>query len=79
MSPDELRKAARAHPFKPVTIYRADGRRLRVTHPDFIAMSSTGRTATVYDRGEDGADQVDVFLITRLAFARGSQKPRLAR
>jgi len=78
MIPDELRKAIRAHPFKPFTLYMADGRRLRVTHPDFIAMSATGRTATVYDRGEDGADQVDVLLVTRIGYIRRSEKRKLA-
>ena len=78
MTADELRKAIRARPFKPFTLYMADGRRLRITHPEFVAISSTGRTAAVYAAGEEGLDQIDLLLVTRLGFRGGSQRRRPA-
>jgi hypothetical protein len=78
MNMAELRKAVHARPFKPFTLYMADGRKLGVTHPDFIAMSSTGRTATVYAAGERGADQIDMLLVTRISFRTPSLKRRPA-
>ena len=78
MNMTELRKAVHARPFKPFTIYMADGRKLGVSHPDFIAMSSTGRTATVYAEGEMGADQIDMLLVTRISFRSHLPRPRPA-
>jgi len=72
MTADQLRKALHARPFRPFTLYMADGRKLRVVHPDFVAISPTGRTAAVYPEGDDGADQIDLLLVTRI----GLQRPR---
>jgi hypothetical protein len=78
MNMEVLRKAVHARPFKPFTIYLADGRRLVVTHPDFVAMSSTGRDATIYAAGEKAADQIDMLLVTRISFRTASLKRRPA-
>ena len=55
-----------------------DGRKLRITHPEFVAISSTGRTAAVYAAGEEGADHVDLLLVTRIGFRKNPQKRRPA-
>jgi len=36
MTVEQLRKAAKAEPFKPFTVSLTDGRRFRVKHPEFI-------------------------------------------
>lgn len=66
MTVDQLRKCLHAVPFRPFVIYMADGRRLRVEHPEFVAISPTGRTAQVYANGEDAATCVDLLLVTAL-------------
>jgi hypothetical protein len=70
MTTAELRKAMHARPFRPFTLYMADGRKLRVVHPDFVAVSPTGRTAVVYAEGENAADTIDILLVTRIAHGR---------
>ena len=70
MTAGELRKAVHARPFRPFTLYMADGRTLRVIHPEFVAISPTGRTAAVYPEGDDAADQIDLPLVTRIGFVR---------
>ena len=70
MTADELRKALHARPFRPFTIYMADGRTLRVIHPDFVAISPTGRMASVYTERDEGADQIDLLLVTRIGPSR---------
>lgn len=47
MSFDELRDLVHAAPFQPFTMYLSDGRKVRVPHPDFIALSGDRRTAIV--------------------------------
>ncbi|MBV9659229.1 MAG: hypothetical protein JO295_14105 [Verrucomicrobia bacterium] len=47
MSFDELRDLVHAGPFQPFTLHMADGRKIRVPHPDFIALSGDRRTAIV--------------------------------
>lgn len=51
MSPNQLRDAIRHQPFRPFEIVLEDGRRLCVDHPEFIAVSRTGREVTFYGEG----------------------------
>ncbi len=61
MSPAQLRDAIRHQPFRPFLITVEDGRRLVVEHPEFIAMSPTGREVTFY-----AADGTQHWLDARL-------------
>jgi len=70
MTADQLRKALHARPFRSFTIYMADGRTLRVIHPEFVAISPKGRMASVYTKGDEGADQIDLLLVTRIGPSR---------
>lgn len=65
MTTVEVRKLYEARPFKPFVLHLADGRRVRVTHPEWMAFSPSGRTVTVYRR-DDSSDVIDLLLITRL-------------
>jgi len=71
----ELQSVYRAQPFVPFVIRLADGRQVRVEHPELIALSPTGRSAVVY--GKDGAFEIiDVMLVTGLQVTNGAAKRR---
>ena len=71
----ELQSLYRAQPFRPFTVHLADGRGIRVEHPELMALSSTGRSAVVY--GKDGAFEViDVLLVISLELTDGRTRPR---
>ena len=66
MTATEFHKLQRANPFAPYRIRLADGKTIRVPHPDFVAISPTGRMATAYS--PDGEMHIlDIFLVTDLA------------
>ena len=72
MTIEPLRAAREAHPFRPFTIYLADGRALRVPHRDYLSMSPGGRTVIVYHTGE-AFSIIDVYLVTELAIEKASR------
>lgn len=59
-------EATRRVPFSPFTIRLADGRSLRVPHPDFVAISR--RLALVVDAEDDHIEWVEPLLIVSLDF-----------
>ena len=71
----EMQSPYRAQPFQPFVVHLADGRGIRVDHPELMALSPTGRTAVVY--GKDGAFEViDVLLAISLELTDGRAKRR---
>ena len=54
-----------AVPFNPFKIHLPGAKKIRVPHPDFIAISPSGRTVQVHG-SKDEIYTVDVFLITAL-------------
>ena len=66
MTAEQLRAMREAHPFRPFTIYLADGRALTVLHRDFVSQSPGGRTIIVY-RSDEAFSVVDLYLVTELA------------
>jgi hypothetical protein len=63
--PENLREVIHAAPFRPFALCLADGTRVNVPHPDFIAHPPGGRTAVVV--GTDESLQiVDVMLIAKI-------------
>ena len=70
MNVDEVRKFQRAEPFCPYTIHVADGRAIRVDHPEFVAIAPTGRTAVAFT--PDGSFEIiDLRLVTTLQVTDG--------
>ena len=49
MTSEQLKATIRQQPFRPFTIRMVDGRSFAVTHPDFVIVSPTGRTAIVFE------------------------------
>ena len=77
MAPSVLRQYMQARPFKPFTVHLADGHGVPVNHHDFIFLSPSGRTATVY-YGQD--DEGEVFdLVLAISITPGAKKNRPAR
>jgi len=77
MAPSVLRQYMHARPFKPFTTYLADRHGVPVNHHDFIFLSPSGRTATVYYGQDDEGEVFDVLLA--VSITPGSKKSRSAR
>ena len=78
MQTEELQSVYRAQPFRPFVLHLADGRDVRVDHPELMALSPTGRSAVVY--GKDGAFEIiDVMLVTSPEVTDGRARPRRRR
>jgi hypothetical protein len=60
----EIQKLYEARPFRPFVIHVADGRTIKVEHPEFMAQAPTGRTIFVYDPKD--FQIIDVLMITGL-------------
>jgi hypothetical protein len=58
---DEIRELYNAAPFKPFELGLTNGRTVSVKHPEFMALSPSGRTIVVFER--DGHLTIDVPLI----------------
>jgi hypothetical protein len=65
MTTEEIRKLYEAKPFKPFIIHQANGRKIRVRHPEFMAFAPSGRTMYVYET-DDTAHVVDIMLVLDL-------------
>jgi len=73
MTTEQFRKYWNAMPFQPFAIHLADGRYLNVLHPENVAMSLSGRTASVLDPKVDAFETVDLLLATTLRPLNGKQ------
>ena len=71
----ELQAVYRAQPFRPFVLYLADGRSVRVGHPEFMALSPAGRSAVVYGKGGE-FEVIDILLVTNLKVADGKTGQR---
>lgn len=67
MNGKTLQDAIHAAPFRPFELVLADGSRVVVRHPEWIAYAG-GRVALVTDQN-DRAHYVDVMLVTKVEIA----------
>lgn len=65
MTIQQLRAAHRAAPFRPFTVYMADGRSFHVPLPDFLFMSPTGRTVIICQE-DDEFSILDLLPMTEI-------------
>jgi hypothetical protein len=65
MTTETLKNALKIRPFHPFTIYLADGRSLRVEHPEFVGYAGGRSVAVVLP--DEGVHYVDLLLVTDLA------------
>lgn len=63
MTTVEVRTLYEAKPFTPFVMHLADGRSVRVTHPEWMAFSPSGRNVSVYQRG-GSFEIIDLLLVT---------------
>jgi len=73
MTIEKIKEAIRAQPFRPFFVNLTDGRSFAVQHPDFIAVTGTGRTIVIADAHSDGTELIDLLLVTSLTFAGDGQ------
>ncbi len=73
MTVREIRELYEARPFRPFAICMADGRRVRVEHPEFMAFAPSGQSLHVFEPN-GSAHWIDVLLVTDL-----ERKPNSAR
>jgi hypothetical protein len=67
MTIEKIRELYDAQPFQPFVIHMADGRKLEVRHPDFVAAAPSGRTIIVY-QPDDSHNIIDLLLVTDLEY-----------
>ncbi len=68
---EQVRDAMHATPFRPFTVYLADGRAFFVKHPDFVSISPNGWNMVVND--EDGPHLIDVRAVVELYPSRSPE------
>lgn len=66
MTIESLKKYHSARPFSPFILHLADQRQFRVNHPEFLAVTGGGRIVIVGDEKGDGADVIDLLLVTSI-------------
>lgn len=74
MTFEEIRKLYQAAPFRPFEIILENGRRVRVNHPEFMALSPDEDVIVVFE--EEGHLTIDVPLIVALKEFRNGTAPR---
>ena len=74
MSPAAIKEFIHASPFVPFTIHTGNGRSICIPHPEFVAISPTGRNVFVFHK-DDNFQVIDTFLITSVETKRKA-KPR---
>ena len=72
MTVEQFRKQWKKQPFQPFVAKMADGSSFEVKHPDFVAMSPTGRTVVIYDE-DDTSSVLDLLLMTELQMKAHNQ------
>jgi hypothetical protein len=80
MTIEQLRNAVQARPFKPFVMHLADGRSIRVQHPESFWSVPSGRTVFI-SQPDDTVNIIDLLLVTELEFqpaGRPAQGPRKA-
>ncbi|MFM9956585.1 MAG: hypothetical protein ACKVZJ_00790 [Phycisphaerales bacterium] len=74
MTIEGLRSHHQARPFRPFTLYLADGRSFRVEHPEFLAVTGGGRTIIVTFPDSEHIEMIDLLMVTSIA--KGDQPGR---
>ena len=65
MTSEQLKSTLSQQPFRPFTIRMVDGRAFSVSHPDWVIVSPTGRTAILFEP-DDSYSVVDLMLMNEL-------------
>ncbi len=74
MTIEEIKRVHGARPFSPFTMHLADGRKLRVKHPEFMMQIPGGRIVYVATP-EGDVESVDLLMVVSLERAGTKRKP----
>lgn len=74
MTGERFRQVLNNTPFRPFTIFTADGLSIPVVSREFVSLSPSGRTVVVFDP-EDRMNILDLLVVTNLQIepANGSR------
>jgi hypothetical protein len=75
MTVERFKQALNTTPFRPFTIYTADGETIPVVSREFVSLSPSGRTVVVFDP-EDRMNILDLLLVTKLQVQPANGGPR---
>ncbi len=78
MTLEQIRQVHEARPFQPFTLRLADGSKVRVRHPEFLARSPTGRTVVVFG-SDESFEIVDLPLAAAIEVGNGKARSRKKR
>lgn len=82
MTIERFREAVQARPFKPFTLYTADGRVYHVSHPEFILLAPKAeRTFVLYNAASRDPEHyvvLDLLLISAIEFGGQARQRRKA-
>jgi hypothetical protein len=73
MTTDQIDRIHQARPFRPFTLFLADGRQIRVDHPEFMARTRGGRTLFIGSAGEH-FEIVDLPLVVSVEVGIGRRR-----
>ena len=66
MTVNELRDVLHRAPFEAFSLHLADGHKIDVPHPDFLAIVGDGLAAIVTSPNRPGSTYIDLLLVTRI-------------
>ena len=69
----QLRKAAKAEPFRPFSIVMASGDRYQIAHPEVILVAPKAERTFVISDDEVNYTILDLFLVSGLEFGTGKK------
>ena len=70
MTIERLREVHLAQPFRPFTLHMADGKKIRISHPETLAYNPTGRTIFIA-LADDSLHHIDLLLVVRIEISNG--------
>ena len=75
MKIEQLKKMKDQRPFKPFSLRMADGKEIRVTHPDAIAWGGKDGRIVSFVSPQDDWELIDIALVTSLGGPAPSPEP----
>lgn len=76
MTLERLKEVHQARPFKPFRLHLADGRTLRIAHPESLAYSPTGGRTAAYVAPDESTHFVDLLLVSRIEVRNGNGRKK---
>lgn len=73
MTIERLRAVHQARPFRPFVLHMADGKKIRVNHPEIMSVSPSGRTIIV-NLADDSFHHIDLLMVVRIEVSNGTPR-----